>query len=453
MKKLIFFIVFALLFGAAKAQTFDSITSTSNGQFCLSGGTLTFTAYCTLPGGPLPLLELKIDDFCSLERTDTITSSVTTFTTAALTDCDAGTFSFELWSNGVFVSSKTVTLSPIQVTAGTVSNPYGYAARICLFQGSVTFSDSGTITSPGAGHFYQYWIGGGVVPTDVVRTLSDSISIVIDRGPVTIEVQRIDTAVCPTGGTAYAASNKDSIFIDAPESNRLDSINSTTISLHFPTSSPRIRYLWIKDGIPFSSSFGAFDSLFLTGLSPGAWYVEIEDTGTGCKRYTDTIYLLVSPSALPITLKDFKASSNNGTVELSWSTYTETNNAKFELLKFDGEDFKTFASVSGAGNSRDIRNYVFIDDSPLIGIGYYRLKQVDFDGASTLSGIVSVETSSGGPTWTMEGRIISAKGRILIRNLSAAVVVSGKDQVSLEGLAPGGYVLTVNGKSQKIVMQ
>ena len=46
--------------------------------------------------------------------------------------------------------------------------------------------------------------------------------------------------------------------------------------------------------------------------------------------------------------------------------------------------------VPGAGNSTLTLEYGDVDDAPLQGLSYYRLRQTDFDGTSTLSNVVSV---------------------------------------------------------------
>src|SRR5690606_32510016 len=48
--------------------------------------------------------------------------------------------------------------------------------------------------------------------------------------------------------------------------------------------------------------------------------------------------------------------------------------------------------IDGAGNSDQERSYTYTDYAPFGGISYYQLKQVDFDGTSTVSEIRSVKT-------------------------------------------------------------
>jgi hypothetical protein len=50
-------------------------------------------------------------------------------------------------------------------------------------------------------------------------------------------------------------------------------------------------------------------------------------------------------------------------------------------------NFSEVGRVKGAGNSNAILNYSLTDEQPLQGISYYRLKQVDFNGAYTYSDV------------------------------------------------------------------
>ena len=101
---------------------------------------------------------------------------------------------------------------------------------------------------------------------------------------------------------------------------------------------------------------------------------------------------------LPIQLLSFNAVKNNQQVDCKWSTAIEFNNDFFTIERSkDAINFDPIGIVDGAGNSNSILNYSLTDYHPLAGINYYRLRQTDFDGHSTLSEIRSVnmnETSS-----------------------------------------------------------
>lgn len=95
---------------------------------------------------------------------------------------------------------------------------------------------------------------------------------------------------------------------------------------------------------------------------------------------------------LPIEMISFEAIEFENEIELKWVTAVEINNDYFILEKSkDGENFEFLSLVDGAGNSSQISNYNFKDRTPLSGTSYYRLKQVDYDGNVTISGVVKLK--------------------------------------------------------------
>ncbi len=98
-------------------------------------------------------------------------------------------------------------------------------------------------------------------------------------------------------------------------------------------------------------------------------------------------------SSLPIGLVSFEAEAvNNNAVRLSWETSSEQNNDYFVVERsLSGEDgWEALATVNGAGNSEVSNYYSIMDNTPLSGISYYRLKQVDFDGQERIHEMQSV---------------------------------------------------------------
>ncbi|CAN5372699.1 hypothetical protein BH10BAC1_BH10BAC1_04270 [soil metagenome] len=95
---------------------------------------------------------------------------------------------------------------------------------------------------------------------------------------------------------------------------------------------------------------------------------------------------------LPIELLFFTAQLEGNKVNLNWSTATEINNDFFTIEKStDGTNFEFVTKVNGAGNSTAVLNYSTIDLSPLGGISYYRLKQTDYNGVSSLSILTEIQ--------------------------------------------------------------
>ncbi|WKN46314.1 T9SS type A sorting domain-containing protein [Tunicatimonas pelagia] len=95
--------------------------------------------------------------------------------------------------------------------------------------------------------------------------------------------------------------------------------------------------------------------------------------------------------ALPVELLFFKGKPQGNSVLLEWSTATETNNDRFEIEhSTDGVIFSRVGIVAGQGTTVAQQQYEFVHTHPAQGINYYRLKQVDFDGASSYSKVISV---------------------------------------------------------------
>jgi hypothetical protein len=94
---------------------------------------------------------------------------------------------------------------------------------------------------------------------------------------------------------------------------------------------------------------------------------------------------LLGDGPLPVSLLSFSAQANNeGTVNVTWSTASEINNSHFLVQRSQNSlTYSDILVVEGAGNSNTLLNYFVTDESPLAGINYYRLCQVDFDGTRT----------------------------------------------------------------------
>ena len=106
--------------------------------------------------------------------------------------------------------------------------------------------------------------------------------------------------------------------------------------------------------------------------------------------YMDNLQL-VAGSPLPIELLNFNVSVKEN-VRLEWQTASEINNDYFTIERSEnGTDWQEIDRLDGAGNSASKQDYFLIDEQPIIGYNYYRLKQTDFDGAFEYSEIISVK--------------------------------------------------------------
>ena len=115
----------------------------------------------------------------------------------------------------------------------------------------------------------------------------------------------------------------------------------------------------------------------------------------------ETLYLKDFSSCsniLPLHLLSFNAILQNKTVNVAWKTANETDEDHFVVERSpDARTFGDLQSVTAKGNGNSsIESYASVDLHPLTGTSYYRLREVDKDGAVTYSNIVSVTVLANG---------------------------------------------------------
>jgi len=99
---------------------------------------------------------------------------------------------------------------------------------------------------------------------------------------------------------------------------------------------------------------------------------------------------LLDCTVLPVDFINVQARSTRNSVLIEWSTGSEHNSDYFLIERsVDGVNFLPLGTVAAQGESSQIVEYDFMDSSPKNGVNFYRIKQVDFDGASKYSMVVS----------------------------------------------------------------
>ncbi len=88
-------------------------------------------------------------------------------------------------------------------------------------------------------------------------------------------------------------------------------------------------------------------------------------------------------SPLPVTLLNFDATKDGDHSKLTWTTSQEINSDKFIVERSGNDiDFINIGSVAAKGNSSSTSQYQYIDNQPLNGVNYYRLKIVELNSAN-----------------------------------------------------------------------
>jgi hypothetical protein len=109
----------------------------------------------------------------------------------------------------------------------------------------------------------------------------------------------------------------------------------------------------------------------------------------------NTVFTLASVNAintLPVEITSFSATAENNHAKLDWTTASETNNDYFVVERSqDGVEIESLDTIDGNGTTSETHDYTSVDESPLDGLSYYRIKQVDFNGEYSHSDWRSIE--------------------------------------------------------------
>ena len=164
--------------------------------------------------------------------------------------------------------------------------------------------------------------------------------------------------------------------------------------------------------------------------------------------------------ALPVTWLSFTGRSIPGVVELNWSTASEQNNSHFEVERSaDATLFSNIGRVNAAANPFIRNDYRYLDQQPIPGKSFYRLKQVDVDGRFSYSSIIQINgvASQGFRVWMVPGsdqlavqipqsnmevsslQVYDAAGRMVQQRQ----VLPGLSRIDLGGQPKGVYYVRV----------
>lgn len=223
-----------------------------------------------------------------------------------------------------------------------------------LFFVSVNKVFASTITATQSGNWEQTDTWGGAGPPGCFDT------IVIPAGITVTVTSMLDLTGCPPvyilvqGTLAFQAGKK----MDLPDGS----------------------VVFIAPGGTLSGGGGSGNSNWITIDGDPYWTAGDGDiSGPG---------ILCQSCSLPIELINFNANAIGGVVYLSWETGSETENDYFIVQRsVDGFNWENVLMRDGAGNSSSLISYDEEDRQPHLGLSYYRLKQVDMNGAFSFSDI------------------------------------------------------------------
>ncbi|MFB6248138.1 MAG: lamin tail domain-containing protein [Salinibacter sp.] len=176
---------------------------------------------------------------------------------------------------------------------------------------------------------------------------------------------------------------------------------------------------------------------------------------------------------LPVELAGFSARLDGPDAVLTWRTLSETNNSGFEVQHRVGDGtFETVGFREGEGSTTQATSYRFRVADLRAGLHDFRLKQIDADGATSLTEVVTVEvTLDGAFTWSrVAPNPVSGTGTLSmqvrttqdvtvelydllgrrVRTVHDGSLQSGRRHrmaLNAGGLAGGAYLLRVDGEN------
>ena len=180
---------------------------------------------------------------------------------------------------------------------------------------------------------------------------------------------------------------------------------------------------------------------------------------------------------LPMELLSFRAEIiEEDKVQLKWETASENNN-DYVVIERAGADleFLEIGRVKGYGTQAGLQQYSLIDQNPHAGTNYYRLRQVDLDGQTTLHPVVEIQLEhiSGQslnlfPNPAKESlqiqwalalndfdnqeynlRLFNSKGQLLLQKILTDKV--GIMEIPVENLSNGVYTIRLSAQDRSII--
>ncbi|MEZ4827034.1 MAG: T9SS type A sorting domain-containing protein [Bacteroidia bacterium] len=208
----------------------------------------------------------------------------------------------------------------------------------------------------------------------------------------------------------------------------------------------------------FNPGTGIRDGITLVQfLSVGNWTVSANNISL-----TTTAFPNLGFGGLPVEWLDFKAVSADAGVVVSWTTAYELNNDYFVVENsVDGNNFEALGKVDGAGTSDSPISYEFVDATPKADKLYYRVRQVDFDGAYSFTSVAIVNMGEmSGNTKIYPNPVVSNlsvdqfQGEMAIYNIAGQMIsrtsVNGSKTIDISGLKNGIYLVKLTSLTGKV---
>ncbi|MFI5185135.1 MAG: T9SS type A sorting domain-containing protein [Chitinophagales bacterium] len=239
-----------------------------------------------------------------------------------------------------------------------------------------------------------------------------------------------ETLACPNFGVAGTfhlvsivrdgGTSTVKLYIDGiPDATYLDDGSNNGEVIYAATSGVPIRFF-------LDNTAGCEDrdgSIKYLSLSPN----------TSTDAQVSNTFVNICSTILPLNLVNFAANKQGSSVVLSWTTENEINTSHFEVERGSvSNKFVKLADIPSTNTSGE-NNYSFVDNQPLPGTGFYRIRMVDLDGGFKYTGILKINFDG------------LQKFEVYPNPVT--------DVLTLSGIQPGGRIKVLNGLGREVMQK
>jgi hypothetical protein len=325
----------------------------------------------------------------------------------------------------------------------TIGNLYGMGAYQTLYKDgdnyrnllpSSTFGPAGTINNnieSGMAFFVQSFdTDGQVYFTENAKTSSVGKGIAMREQTASDGVANLSASLYAvnTDGSSYAADGaiqqfgtKYSNAIDGQDTRKI--LNSTenlsiisngqklvverrnsltpedTINYNLTgISNRKYRFIFNASGIPSSAVNGFIEDNYTKTETPlnsdGETLLDFTVTSNAASKAANRFKIVFkSLRTMPVTFTSVKTDVHNNQVSVKWTVENQSNMKQYEVERSsNGNDFSTVAVIEANNNSSSA--YSWLDENPLQGNNYYRIRSVDLNGKISYTSVVKEQISN-----------------------------------------------------------
>ena len=345
---------------------------------------------CSNLGNPIRCSYAMAPNYCFPSSSQTCTANITRLRFNTI-DNTSGGYSSGLYANYTNISTNVMKGSTYTLTVDGQKTIFGtvYLRAWFDWNKNLTF-DAGELYNLGTSTSDNYSISSNITIPATARLGTTAFRVFANKGSY-------QTNPCNTTNTGEAETYRIFIQDGTHCSNGIKDADEEGVDCGGADCVPCNASYWPTNtgmnGTATDFSEDVYGDSWINWVSVTAgqrYYLMVNNWSANAEGF-DLLWNFSEGGAmdcnvLPVEMLSFEGICDNGKVNVSWEVASETNNHYFVVLKsYNGIAFAPVDTVYGRGNANSYKKYEisYLEDNP--GTIYYKLKQVDFDGAFVYS--------------------------------------------------------------------